>query len=226
MSYKLRPRIVDTFQLGSGSILLLATFPPAVYLMLGYASNPTLAIQSIIILVAGFGAVFARQRIDTLYPVRFSPLIKSTFWQTVTVLAVYGLILIVGKQIFNAQLASLSTTPTSELAVLVQTSIMETLVIQFATFYGLWAAGVYIFKSYTFAFLVALPISSLWAFIFHTYVYPLVPLLYVFYAFSILTSGYWLTGNVLVPMIPHLLIDSLTLFLMFLGVCPGLGGLC
>lgn len=222
---------VTQYSLGLGSVFTILSLPPAVFLMLGYASNLALAIQALIVVVAGLGAVAARSRIDVLFPVKITPRVTNPWAQAVVLVITYALVNLTSRLIVAGQLASISSYGnTNELAILFQVSIMETLLIQFFLFYLFFAPIYSSTGNYWASGLTASLISAFWAYIFHFYVYSQTGPLWtwVLVAFTILSAGYWLTGNILVPLIPHLLIDTLglTVLLLYPGLCPVLGGLC
>jgi hypothetical protein len=199
--------------------------------MLGYAVNPGLALQALIVIVVGLAATGARSRLNLLFPVKITPRITNPYAQGLTMGVTLVMVNLSSRLIITGQLASISSFgPINDLAILFQVSIMETLLVQYFLFYLFFAAFAYLAKNYWVAGLAAAPSSGVWAYVFHFYVYGQTAPVWnwVMLAFTILSMGYWLTGNILVPMIPHVLIDTLPIALMLLlpGSCPGLGGLC
>jgi hypothetical protein len=223
---------LNQYQIGAGSLFIIPSIPAAIYLTLGYQSQPTLALVSIIVLVSSLAAVWARGLIDRAYPIEIIPKIRGAPAQFLTMLAVYALIRAIAAPIISAQIAAISSYGTSaDLAILVQTPIMETLVVQYFLFYGFLAAGMYLTKKNFYASLtIGTLLSTPWAYVFHYYVYNTVPSVWnwVFASFIILNVGYGLTGNIVVPMVAHLMIDALGLVISLIlpSACPGLLGFC
>lgn len=225
------------YQIGYGSISIILSIPPAVYLMLGYTSNLNLAIASIVILVASIAAVYGRGFVDrwfTHYRTYLQPRVTNVYSQLLVMAGVYAIIKFsAGLIINNAQIASISSFGQgNDLAILAQTSIMETLLIQYFVFVVFFAAAAAVTRSYTSGLLIGTGLGSLWAYIIHQYVYNSTPSVWnwVLFSFIVLNLGYGLTGNILVALIPHLLIDTLPLIIMLLfpGACPAaqLWGVC
>jgi hypothetical protein len=222
---------VSQYSLGLGSIFTIISLPPAVFLMLGYATNPGLAWQALIVVVAGLGAVAARNRLDLLFPIKITPRVTNPWAQIAVMVLTYALVNLSSRLVIAGQLASISSYgTTSQLEILFQVSIMETLLVQFFLFIMFFAPLYQTSGNYWTSGAVAALASGFWGYIFHYYVYAAVAPVWnwVLVAFVILSVGYWLTGNILVPMIPHLLVDTLGLSIAFFlpSLCPGLGGLC
>jgi hypothetical protein len=221
---------LDQYNLGLGSIFTILSLPPAIFLALGYQSNPQLSTQAIIVLIIGLVSVGARSRLAVLFPVIFRPRITNPYAQALVMAFTYIALNLSSRLIVAGQLSSISSYgSTNEVAILFQVSVNETLLAQFFIFFLFFAPLFYATRNYWTSGIVASLISGLWGYFFHYYVYSQTAPLWnwVMVAFTILSLSYWLTGNILVPMIPHVLVDTLglTLMLLFPGICP-LGGLC
>jgi hypothetical protein len=189
-----------TYQLRYGSLFFVAGLVPLFYIFLQYQTVPALSVYSIGIVAFSLGAVFARRSLDAFFQITPRPLIQSRPGQLAASLVAFVLIGLVNKTVLDTQLSTLSalTGQTGQqIAFLFGTAVLETLILQYLFFSGVFVASILLFRNYYAAALWANIVSSITAYTVHTIVYAGQSqiLLFVFISFFILNLHYWITGS-------------------------------